>query len=185
MGNWREVMKESKEEYIMLREEILHLDTIANNTINFFYAFISAYIAFALMQNDTIFILLSFMGIIPPYLIVLNKMDALCRIGAYLNFFHEGENFNWERRYMSYRKKYESSKLRIISWNIPFVVISIVITILFLYRTDWKCFTFANIIKSAICIVLLLWVICKAFKNRNINPQEYIKRWEEIANDIE
>lgn len=35
MENWREIMKESKDEYLMLRDEILHLDTIANNTINF------------------------------------------------------------------------------------------------------------------------------------------------------
>lgn len=27
---------ESKDEYLMLREEILHLDSITNNTINFF-----------------------------------------------------------------------------------------------------------------------------------------------------
>lgn len=132
------------------------------------------------MQDDTIYILLSFIGIIPPYSIVLNKMDALCRTGAYLNFYHEGENFNWERRYMSYREKYESGKLRIISWNTPFVVISVAITILFLYRTDWKYFSFVDIIKCAICIVLLLWVIYKAFKNRNMNPQKYIDRWKEI-----
>ena len=90
----------AKDEYLMLREEILHLDSITNNTINFFYAFIAAYIAFALTQEDTIFILLSFIGIIPPYLIVLNKMNALCKIGAYLYVFHEGGSFKWERRNM-------------------------------------------------------------------------------------
>lgn len=77
---------EAKDEYLMLREEILHF---INNTINFFYVFIASYIAFTLMQEDTIFILLSFIGIIPPYLIVLNKMNALCKIGAYLHVFHE------------------------------------------------------------------------------------------------
>ena len=45
--------QESKDEYLMLREEILHLDSIANNTINFFYAYISAYISFALTQYET------------------------------------------------------------------------------------------------------------------------------------
>lgn len=29
-------MKKSKEEYLMLRDEILHLDMVINNTINFF-----------------------------------------------------------------------------------------------------------------------------------------------------
>ena len=81
---------------------------------------------------------------------------------------------------MSYRKKYESSKLRVISWNGPFSIASIAITILFLYRTKWECFSVVDIIKSVICIALLLWVLYKAFKNRNKNPQDYIKRWENI-----
>ena len=47
-------------EYLMLRDELLHLDTVVNNTINFFYVFIASFIAFALTQEDTIFILLSY-----------------------------------------------------------------------------------------------------------------------------
>ena len=50
---------EMKEEYLMLREEILHLDSVVNNTINFFYVFMATYVAFSLTQEDTIFILLS------------------------------------------------------------------------------------------------------------------------------
>lgn len=176
-------MKESKDEYLMLREEILHLDSIANSTINFFYAFISGYVAFALMQDDTIFILLSFMGIIPPYLIVLNKMDALCRIGAYLNVFQEGKSFNWERRYMKYKKEYESSTFRIVSWNTPFILISFAVTILFMYKTNWKYIFAIDIIKSLICFFLLLWILLKSYKNRNINPQDYIDRWDKVINN--
>ena len=46
-----------KDEYLMLREEIIHLDTIISNVVNLFYAFIASFIAFALLQSDTIFIL--------------------------------------------------------------------------------------------------------------------------------
>lgn len=173
----------SKDEYLMLRKEILHLDSITNNTINFFYAFISAYIAFAMKQEDTIFVLLSFIGIIPPYLIVINKMDALCRIAAYLNVFQEGGNFNWERRYIRYKEKYESSKFRIISWHTPFILTSLAVTILFFYKTNWQNISIIDTIKCLICLTLLLWILCKACKNRNISPIKYIKRWEKVIDN--
>lgn len=79
-----------KDVYLMLREEILHLDSILNNTINFFYVFIASYSAFSLFQEDTTFLLLSYIVIIPAYQIVLNKMQAMCKIGAYLKIYHEG-----------------------------------------------------------------------------------------------
>lgn len=174
---------ELKDEYLMLREEILHLDNIANNTINFFYAFISAYIAFSLTQNDTIFILLSFMGIIPPYLIVLNKMNALCKIGAYLYVFHEGKDFKWERRHMRYKDKYESSAFRLISWHFPFIFVSFSVSGLLIYKTNWLSISVIDIIKIMICIILLLIVLIKAYKNKNISPKVYIGKWEEFIND--
>ncbi len=174
---------EAKEEYLMLREEILHLDSIVNNTINFFYAFISAYIAFALTQEDTIFILLSFIGIIPPYLIVLNKMNALCKIGAYLHVFHEGESFKWERRYMKYKDKYESSPFRIISWHFPFIFVSLAVIGLLLYRTDWQRTAGDDIIKILVCLVLSFIVLYKAYKNKNISPKNHIEKWKESIGD--
>lgn len=175
------IRSESKDEYLMLREEILHLDNIANNTINFFYAFIATYIAFALTQEDTIFLLLTFIGIIPPYLIVLNKMNALCKVGAYLYVFHEGENFKWERRNMSFKLKYENSSFRIISWHFPFVFGSLAVSVLLLYRINWSLVSVVDIIKILVCIVLLFWVMIKAYKNRNISPKNYIEKWEEFT----
>lgn len=174
---------ESKDEYLMLRDEILHLDNITNNTINFFYAFISAYIAFALTQEDTIFIMLSFIGIIPPYLIALNKMNALCKIGAYLYVFHEGKSFKWERRHMRYKDKYESSEFRVISWHFPFIFVSFAVSGLLLYKTNWSSISVIDIIKISICFVLLLIVLIKAYKNRNICPKSYVGKWEEFMND--
>ncbi len=174
---------ESKDEYLMLREEILHLDNITNNTINFFYAFIAAYIAFALAQDDTVFLLLSFIGIIPPYLIVLNKMNALCKIGAYLYVFHEGKSFNWEKRNMSYKDKYESSTFRVISWHFPFIFVSIAVSGLLLYKTKWLSISTIDIIKILICFALLLIVLIKACKNRNISPKVYVKKWKELKDD--
>lgn len=177
-----EINEEFKDEYLMLREEILHLDNITNNTINFFYAFIAAYIAFALVQEDTMFILLSYIGIIPPYLIVLNKMTTLCKIGAYLNVFHEGKSFNWERRWMKYKEKYES-RFRVISWHLPFICVSLTVTGLLLYRTQWFFIEAVDIVKIIICFALLMIILCNAYRNRNINPKDFIDKWKQFMDD--
>lgn len=172
---------ELKDEYLMLREEILHLDSIVNNTINFFYVFIASYIAFALLQKDTIFILLSYIVIIPAYQIVLNKMQAICKIGSYLKIFHEGEDFNWETRHMQYKERYESSHFRIISWHFPFMLVSIAISVLFFGKMNWEnIFSIWEIFKIIICINCILFILNNVYRYKNISPKDYIEKWEEI-----
>ena len=170
-----------KEEYLMLREEILHLDSLVNNTINFFYVFIATYNAFALLQDDTIFILLSYIVIIPAYLIVLNKMQAMCKIGAYLKVFHEGEQFLWETRLMEYKKKYENSRFRVVSWHFPFILVSLAISVLFLYKFEWSAsFSYYEISKIAICFSGNCFVFFQVSKYKNITSKDYIKKWEDV-----
>lgn len=171
-----------KDEYLMLREEILHLDSIVSNTINFFYAFIASYLAFALLQEDTIFILLSYIVTIPAYLIVLNKMKAMCRIAAYLKIFLEGNEFNWETRYMQYKDKNESSFFRIVSWHFPFMVVSIAVTALLIYKM--KCnasLSFYEISKLLIGLLSMIFIVINMIKFKNIGIKDYIDKWNGIS----
>lgn len=168
-------------EYLMLRDELLHLDTVVNNTINFFYVFIASFIAFALTQEDTIFILLSYIVIIPAYLIVISKMQGICKIGAYLSLFHEGEKFNWETRNIKFNQKHVTIFSHIVSSNFPFIFVSAAAVILFMYRTQWDKFPQVyEECKLCSAIVLFLVVLVLAYKNRNINTKDYIKKWEDI-----
>ena len=48
----------NEKEYLMLRDEILHLDEVIVQTIAFFYSFIAGYMVFALSHRDTIYIIL-------------------------------------------------------------------------------------------------------------------------------
>lgn len=172
-----------KEEYLMLRDEILHLDSIVNNTINFFYIFIATYSAYALKQDDTIFILLSYIVIIPAYLIVLNKMQGMSKIGAYLKIFHEGDAFNWETRHMQYKEKNENSMFRVVSWHFPFIFVSLAISILFCWKTKWECIlSLTEILKIGVCFIMLGIVLYNVVKYRNISPQKYIDKWLEVEN---
>lgn len=174
-----------KDEYLMLREEILHLDSIVNNTINFFYVFIASYSAFALLQEDTLFILLSYIVIIPAYLIVLNKMQAMCKIGAYLKIFHEGKEFNWETRHMQYKNIYESSHFRVISWHFPFLLVSVSVSILFLFKTDWNSIGSGwEIFKLLICFISMIFILYKLLAFKNISPADYIDKWLKVKGNL-
>lgn len=170
-----------KDEYLMLREEIIHLDTIISNVVNLFYAFIASFIAFALLQSDTIFILLSYIVIIPAYMIVLNKMKAMYRIAAYLKIFHEGDEFNWETRYMQYKDKNESSRFRVVSWHYPFMVVSIAVTALLIYKMEWdKNLSFYEISKLFVGLLCMIFISINMIKYKNLGVKDYINKWDGI-----
>lgn len=60
-------MGQLKDEYLMLREEILNLQTSENSILGFFYAFTASIIAFSIGKKDTMFILISYIAILPIY----------------------------------------------------------------------------------------------------------------------
>lgn len=176
---------DKKDEYLMLREEILHLDTIINNTINFFYVFIAAYMAFALTKDDTIFLLLSYMVIFPAYLIVLSKMKGMCKIASYLYVFHEksdGSIFKWERRISEYREKNKDGIFSyIISSHFPFLLVSISVTTLFFFNTRWDSMNkLYEIIKVFVLVMFSFILLFTIYKNRKISVTDYINNWENI-----
>lgn len=176
-------MKKNKDEYLMLRDEILHSDVVVNNTINFFYIFMASFLAFAITQNDTVFILLSYVIIIPAYLIVHNKMEAMAKIGAYLHVFQEGEKFNWETRNMEYIRKHPG---HIAAPNLPFIFVNFSIFILLLLRTQWKSpFFLYEITKVIIGCCLFLGMSLFLLKNKLFKTRDRVTLWEEIKESSE
>ena len=173
---------ENDKEYLMLREEILHLDTIINNTINFFYVFVSAVPAYAIGQEDPLFVLIPWVVIIPAYRIVLGKRKNIFRIAAYLNVFHEGGNFNWERRQ---KKMYEISSYgrskKISSFNYPFIFVSTFVMIVFVTKINWlEVRVNIELLKIVFGVVLYSIQMGAIIKNRKIDADKYITQWEEI-----
>lgn len=174
-------MRQSKEEYLMLRDEIIHLDSVINNTISFFYIFMATFLAFALTKSDTIYILLSHIVIIPSYLIVIGKNMAIYRISAYLVVFHEGETFNWETRLMKLKRK----RLKIFSFinllEFPFIFVNMAVFILYCCRSQWEIpLSIYEIGKLAFEIIILLIFIILMNKNRKISVNDYIEEWIKI-----
>lgn len=128
-----EIMKKSEEEYLMLRDEILHLSNMENNIMNFFYVSVATILTFSLTQQDTMFILLPYIIIIPSYRLVLSKMKGIYKIGAYMYVFLEGKTFNWERRTSKFYSKLPNvfgGKVQSFNW--PFCL-QVLLLRLFLY----------------------------------------------------
>lgn len=154
--------------------------------MGFFYAFIASIIAFSLSKRDTMFILISYIALLPVYRLVLSKEINIYRIGSYLHVFHEGEEFNWERRSNILCNKLPSFFKRTIpTFNYPFIYISTFIFIVFLLRTDWK--QISNLdyefIKVLFSVGQYFWLIYLIFKNRNLGKMCFIPTWEEIREE--
>lgn len=176
------MMEDTKEEYLMLREEILHLNTIIINTIHLLYTFIASFLAFALTQEDTIFILLTYIMIVPAYLIVVSKMSGMARIGAYLYVFHEGKNFNWEHRNIMYKGNVSS---HLSTAHLPFFYINIVIFFLLLIRTayTWPLSLYEGF-KLACGLFLFIYMMYIINKSKIIHTNNFIIKWESIKKSI-
>lgn len=181
-------MSQSKDEYLMLREEILNLQTSENSILGFFYAFIASIIAFSITKQDTMFILMSYIVILPIYRLTLSKEICIYRIGSYLHVFHEGEEFNWERRSSILCDKLPKIfKRKIPTFNYPFIYIGTFILVLFLLKTDWEQisifgYEFMKVLFSLGLYSCLIYLI---LKNRNLGKMCFIPTWEEIKAEEE
>ena len=178
-------MHQSKDEYLMLREEILCLSNMENNVMNFFYISIAAIMAFSLTQQDTISVLLPYLIIIPAYKLVLSKIRGIYKAGAYLYVFHEGKNFNWEKRSLKFIQKMPQIFLnKMQAFNYPFLLTSIFTTIVFLLRTNWENITtgYYDLIKVIMAILLFCVIIIMIMKNRRMDISDFIPCWQEIKN---
>lgn len=178
-------MNESKDEYLMLREEILHLSTLEDNIINLLYVIVVTAMAFSFAQKDTIYILLSYIVLIPTYRLVLSKEIGMYKIGSYLFVYHEGNEFNWEGRNLKFFDKfYKVHRRKLQAFNSPFLYISTFILLIFFIKTDWKSmFTIYELGKISIAVFFYVLLMSWIIKNRYMDIRRYISYWEEIRRD--
>ena len=176
-------MNES-EEYLMLRDEILHLSSLENQTINFLYVFVGSVLAFSITQKDTLAILISYIVIIPAYKMVISHEQGIYRIGAYLYVFLEGNTFNWERRSLIFYdvlRGYPHKRRKVQVFNYPFLFTSSLILVFFLIRTDFTAiFTLYEWIKLIAAILLYLYILLTVINNKYYSVSKYIDLWNDI-----
>ena len=137
---------------------------------------------YAIGQEDALFVLVPWVVIIPAYRIVLGKRKNIFRIAAYLNVFHEGKSFNWERRQ---RRLYETSSYgkskKMNSFNYPFIFVSTLVMIIFAMKVNWiEVGMNIELLKIILGVVLYAMQIGAVIKNRKIDADKYITQWEKI-----
>ena len=177
-------MHKSKEEYLMLREEILHLDNIVHNQISVLYVTVAYIFAFSINQANSMLFLITYVVILPVYLIVVNKSDGMYKISGYLASHLEGEKFNWENNLIKFNNNYK--KVRPYTkqaYDFPFIFSSVLTTLLFFMTIDYnKIYTTYIIIQIIIaCIlftcVILIFISRYKIKNRT---EESKKKWDQL-----
>lgn len=170
----------------MLRNEILHLSNLENQTINFLYIFVASVLAFSMTQRDTIVILISYIVIIPAYKMVISHEQGIYRIGAYLYVFLEGKDFKWERRSFMFYEELRYScgnrgKRKVQVFNYPFLFISTFIMIFFGIRTNYVIiFSFYELSKYIVALLSYLYILVSIANNRYYSISKYIELWEKI-----
>lgn len=172
----------------MLRDALLHFDSVIVQTINFSYVFFASLLAFALTQEDTVYIMLSYIVIFPAYLIVLNKLHGICKIKGYLYTFHEHfgkTGFQWETNSMRFVDTMASKDVFSFNWitsfmythHFPFAMINIATFCLFIIRTKWENLDIYNICKIFICTIAFIFMLLLINENRKYEINYFTQQW--------
>lgn len=178
-------MDKRKEEFISLREEITQLASAIDGIINILYVFIAAYLAYALNQKDTIYILISHIVVLPAYLLVIGKRMAMCKISAYIIVYYEEDIAGWSSRSISFNAKTGPKIFKYIdASHFPFVLINCAILFLFIYRSSWT-FSIYEIVKLVTEISFFIILSIISIKNRKLSSKDMIKSWKEQKNKEE
>lgn len=96
-------MEDSKE-YELLRNEMMNTYTRIQNDFSIYTSIIIAILTLTL-KIEIKYLLLPCLLILPLYFEIEARHDSVARLGAYLYVFHEGKEFNWERRHHYFDEK--------------------------------------------------------------------------------
>lgn len=186
---------QSKDEYLMLRNEILQIYNIVHGTRSILYLFVSGIVSYAFVNNKLGLLLLPHIVIIPMYLIAIDYTRDMYRIGTYLQVFHEGKDFNWETRQYKLNYTIKNKMIRFAKvFHLPYLTTSVSCFLCFLYKS---CSGNPNIligfvtkpyenIKTVIYIIIILieliitLIIYFKYRDMTSIQKNYYTSWNEI-----
>jgi len=175
-------MEKHTEEYLFLKDEIIRDGNSVHQYRNLMYTTTAAIFAFSFTQLEPLIFMLPVTMIMPIFKICMGRYSAMCRIGAYLYVFLEGDIFKWETRLHEYDFYYSKSvKKSIIS---PYSLSIISCFLLFLYKFDYmNILLIENLIRIIVsCLITIICIIIIYIKQIDYIKlkNKYIKRWEHV-----
>jgi hypothetical protein len=170
-----------KDEYLMLRQEILTSMRVVKDYRNWLYTIVIAVIAFVFERENSWLFLLPFIAIIPLYNLAMHQVDSVLRIGAYVYVFLEPSlDIKWETNLYEYDKIYKTQKTLID----PYVVLSLICLILSIVNLNfeniknpevWSC-----IIVQTFLMLYCIWLFSKRHVDYVTTKEKYIEKWNYI-----
>lgn len=176
-----------KDEYVILRDEILlAMETVKNYRI-MVYTIVIAILAFAFDKENPWLFLLPFIAIIPLYFLAMHQIDSTMRIGAYIYVFLEPEiDIKWETNLYQYdilHKNQESTKKSSID---PYVIMSICCLVLSFINLDFSNIHKWDMLSCFFAQVALALYSFWCFKSKHLDyletKEKYIEEWKSIKN---
>ena len=167
------------EEYKVLREELrMSFSNIVTYT-TVMYTASNVILVFALGKDEFYFCLVPLLVILPLYLLCENQHRQICRLGAYLYVFCEGEHFNWEHR-LHYFDLVENPKREIAS-TLPTITLVAACCISSIIKI-WVSKTFGNIylLVPAIALAISMYIVFSKRVQYPSTRSKYIREWEEV-----
>lgn len=177
-------MCKSKDEYLVLRDEILHLDNVIHNQISVLYVTVASILAFAINQDNSLLFLISYVAILPEYLIVVNKSDGMYKISGYMASRLEGGEFNWENNLIKFNNKYNN--VRAYSrqaYDFPFVFSSMLATTMFFMTVDYdnlkSWYIIIQIIIASVCFLCVILIFISRYRIKN-RTEDSKSKWDKL-----
>ncbi len=176
-----------KDEYLMLRNEMLKDYDIIQNSRYLLYVAVASILSFSISQNEPLLFLIPYVVIIPTYLLSIDYTLDMYRICTYLMVFLESGEFNWENR--QYKFNYAIDKKiprRYNFFHFPFISSSFACTLLFFlfvdYPIDLKTVSLKFIIEIIVSVLLIIIVLFIFIKYINMPKfqKKYIEAWQEV-----
>lgn len=173
----------SKEEYLMIREEIIHYYDIIQNLRNVLYVSLAAILTFAVSSKEPLLCLIPYCIIIPIYIVTIDYQYGMWRMGTYLLVFHEGEIFNWETRLHNLNISLNKRMNRhASSYHWPFIITGICCDILFFLKLNYKKIYYKSIAEIIFCVLISIIFLVFVFIQKNPDQIKslYIEQWKII-----
>ena len=177
----------SKDEYLMLKNEINKIYDIVEKTRNLLYVTVAAIFTYSFSKKDPILFLIPFSIIIPCYIVTIDYQRGMWKIGAYLAVFHEGVDFNWERRLYEFNERIGGLFLN--SYNFPYIFTGIASVFLLFVKCDFfKDFGWnSNTFLEGFGVLMITGLILYDAKRNSVRKlkKRFIQEWIGIKNDQE
>ena len=175
-----------KEEYLMLREEILGCMKSQSSLSTFVSTTLCTYLAaiLALDNPNPLFYLVPFLILVPASLKEAKYQLQVSYLASYMIVFLEGpDSFLWETRYHTFSKisRRHNTHIRTLFETFEFTLFSILCYVLFLwnYKMPIPFTNLADFFFFFIPIILILVIAFNMFNYRNFrkNIERDITKW--------